>query len=91
MINVVTPLVNTKRTINIRSTRSNQQTTIIIYIERKKNHHPLFAGIIYLVFEDFSIGNEEDVSIIDSSYCSPSSLCFSSTNKTRVLFSFEYS
>ncbi len=42
----------------------------------QKKYYPLFAGVIYLVVEDLSIDNEE-VSINESSYCSPSSLCFS--------------
>lgn len=49
--------------------------------ERKKNSYPLFAGVIYLAVEDFSIGNEDDISIIEASYCSPSSLCFSTKKK----------
>lgn len=51
---------------------------------RKQNNHPLFAGVMYLVVEDFSIGSE-DVSITDSSYCSPSSLCFSSKKKKNEM------
>jgi hypothetical protein len=52
---------------------------------RKKNTYPLFAGVIYLAVDDFSIGNEEDISIIESSYCSPSSLCFSTKKKKKLL------
>jgi hypothetical protein len=60
---------------------------MIIYIEKKRkeihhhHHHPLFAGVTYLAVDDLSIGNEEDISITESSNCSPSSLCFSAKTK----------
>lgn len=49
--------------------------------EKGKQHHPLFVGVIYLVEEDLSVDIE--VSIIESSYCSPSSLCFSTRNRKQ--------
>jgi hypothetical protein len=60
-----------------------RETTIIMYIKKEK-YYPLFAGVTYLAVDDLSIDNEE-VSMIESSYCSPSSLCFS-TKKIRKLF-----
>jgi hypothetical protein len=60
---------------------------MIIYTEKdKKIHHPLFAGITYLAVDDFSIGNEDDISITESSNCSPSSLCFSTKKKHNFPF-----
>ncbi len=67
-----------------RRTRE-RETTIIMYIKKIYIYHPLLAGVTYLAVEDLSIDNEE-VSMIESSYCSPSSLCFS-TRKKRMSFS----
>ncbi len=56
--------------------------------KKKKKYYPLFAGVTYLAVDDLSIDNEE-VSIIESSYCSPSSLCFSTkTTKIRGILCF---
>ncbi len=55
-----------------------------MYIKQKRKSYPLLAGVTYLAVDDLSIDNE-DVSMIDSSYCSPSSLCFSTKNKKKEL------
>lgn len=84
-INVITPIRAHKQRDNVRSIRPNQQEKS--HDERKidknnvhkrkeenkkktnKMFYPLFVGVTYLAVDD--------VSIIESSYCSPSSLCFS--------------
>jgi len=54
----------------------------------KTKSYPLLAGVTYLAVDDLSIDNEE-VSLIESSYCSPSSLCFSTkTTKIRGILCF---
>ncbi len=55
-----------------------------MYIKKIYIDYPLLAGVTYLAVDDLSIDNDE-VSIIESSYCSPSSLCFS-TRKKRNSF-----
>jgi hypothetical protein len=81
-INVVTPIRIHKHTNSVRSTRPNEKNkrererTIIMYIKKIYIDYPLLAGVTYLAVDDLSIDNDE-VSIIESSYCSPSSLCFS--------------
>ena len=48
-----------------------------------KINQPLFAGVTYRAVEDFSVDNDEDVSISESSNGSPSSLCFSTRRMTK--------
>jgi len=53
-----------------------------MYIKKERKSYPLFAGVTYLAVDDLSIDNE-DVSMIESSYCSPSSLCFSTKKQKK--------